>query len=945
LKVEVVLYRVICVSLFALLVGWLASCSYQQTNSQTSSDAAVAVIKSPNDGRDYRYLTLPNRLRVLLASDPDVDKAAASLVVLRGQNHDPAEFGGLAHFLEHMLFIGTEKYPDVDAYQRFISANGGSSNAYTAADHTNYFFDIHPDYFQEGLDRFAHFFIDPLLDPAYVEREKNAVHSEYQLQKKDDGWRGNSAFKASMNQDHPGARFHIGSLETLGDGVQDALLDFFAANYSADQMILVAITNEPLDVMEAWIAPMFGAIPDRDIGPAAPMPEAFKSDDLPLALSYQSLRDTKQVLYNFPVPPTEPFYRQKPALYISNLLGHEGSGSLHKRLKQQGLIESLSAGVKDLDPQNAFISVDMVLTDKGAENIEQITKLLFAYIDMLREAPIEEWRYEEQARMSELAFRFQEQSSPTGFAYRVGPLLSHFPPQDVLVAPYLMEQFDPELIQKYLSHLRPDNLLLEIVGPDIAADKVEPWFNVPYRVTAFDQALAAASRQHRDGLVLPTSNAFIPDALSLLDNDAAGPEKVVDQAGINLWLDRDTEFGAPRANVYLTLGLQDGLTQPDDLVLAQLYNRLLTDARNELTYPALLAGLAYGLSVSSAGFNLQLSGYTEKQPQLLGAVLENFTQLPIDPDKFALYQAELIRAWGNFNRERPYTQTLASVGQLLLDDRWPPAQLAQALQNKSVADLERWRQERLGAFSIEGLVHGNFSAADVEAMAQLTAEHLPLADFALHKRSVRELDERLYLEVPIDHEDASMVLYIQDQDSSVATRARSALAVQLLRQAYFTNLRTEQQLGYVVSLSSRSLHDRGGLTFIVQSPIASAAALQQATQRFLESQINVVAAMEQEVFEQNKAGLIARLTESDKNLNQRSERYWADLDLGVLSFDSAQQISQQVATLDKAEMLKFLEAALSKLNSESLLIFSRGKFEDLPSGGKAITDIAAFKRR
>jgi len=190
-----------------------------------------------------------------------------------------------------------------------------------------------------------------------------------------------------------------------------------------------------------------------------------------------------------------------------------------------------------------------------------------------------------------------------------------------------------------------------------------------------------------------------------------------------------------------------------------------------------------------------------------------------------------------------------------------------------------------------------------------------------------------------------MVLYIQDQDSSVATRARSALAVQLLRQAYFTNLRTEQQLGYVVSLSSRSLHDRGGLTFIVQSPIASAAALQQATQRFLESQINVVAAMEQEVFEQNKAGLIARLTESDKNLNQRSERYWADLDLGVLSFDSAQQISQQVATLDKAEMLKFLEAALSKLNSESLLIFSRGKFEDLPSGGKAITDIAAFKRR
>ncbi len=124
-----------------------------------------------------------------------------------------------------------------------MGAHGGSSNAYTGADHTNYFFDIQPDYFHEGLDRFAQFFISPLFDSAYVDREKHAVHSEYQLQIKDDGWRAFSAQKSALNPAHPGSRFSIGTLETLGEGVNDALLDFFAKNYSANQMVMVTVPS------------------------------------------------------------------------------------------------------------------------------------------------------------------------------------------------------------------------------------------------------------------------------------------------------------------------------------------------------------------------------------------------------------------------------------------------------------------------------------------------------------------------------------------------------------------------------------------------------------------------------------------------------------------------------------------------------------------------------
>ncbi len=103
-----------------------------------------------------------------------------------------------------MLFLGTTKYPDVDDYQNYITTHGGTFNAYTSSDHTNYFFDIQTPFLEGGLDRFAQFFIAPTFDAAYVEREKNAVNSEYQLYLKDDDWRANAVEKQVMSQTHPG---------------------------------------------------------------------------------------------------------------------------------------------------------------------------------------------------------------------------------------------------------------------------------------------------------------------------------------------------------------------------------------------------------------------------------------------------------------------------------------------------------------------------------------------------------------------------------------------------------------------------------------------------------------------------------------------------------------------------------------------------------------------
>ena len=131
--------------------------------------------KHPLDKSEERKIILENGLKVYLLSDPNFNMSSASMSVMVGSLEDPNDRQGLAHFLEHMLFLGTKKYPDVDEYGTYLKTNGGYSNAYTARDHTNYHFQVLPDGFEGAIDRFSQFFIEPLFTEKYTQRKSDNV--------------------------------------------------------------------------------------------------------------------------------------------------------------------------------------------------------------------------------------------------------------------------------------------------------------------------------------------------------------------------------------------------------------------------------------------------------------------------------------------------------------------------------------------------------------------------------------------------------------------------------------------------------------------------------------------------------------------------------------------------------------------------------------------------
>ena len=155
-----------------LLVAVLASFVVACGEDVAESTAPAVVNKSPNDEREYAAVTLDNGLQVLMVSDATTEKSAAALSVGVGAFSDPMDFQGMAHYLEHMLFMGSESFPEPDGYMNFAAENGGSSNAYTSSEITNYMITIENAAFPEALHRLSEFFSAPILTRATFRKRR-----------------------------------------------------------------------------------------------------------------------------------------------------------------------------------------------------------------------------------------------------------------------------------------------------------------------------------------------------------------------------------------------------------------------------------------------------------------------------------------------------------------------------------------------------------------------------------------------------------------------------------------------------------------------------------------------------------------------------------------------------------------------------------------------------
>ncbi|KAG2487100.1 hypothetical protein HYH03_014213 [Edaphochlamys debaryana] len=427
-----------------------------------------AILRPANDDMEYKYLVLPNSLRVLLVSDPTADKAGAAMDVCVGSISDPDAFPGLAHFTEHMLFYSSEKYPVEDEYTKFVSDRGGSTNAYTSAEHTNYHFDVNADSLAPALDRFAQFFIAPTISADGIEREVKAVDSEHGKNLSSDAWRKSQVNKTTANSRHPWARFSTGNRDTLfvapkaaGRDPRDAVVSFHAEQYSADRCCLAVMGRQALGELEALVRDMFSAVPNKALSRPQFEADVFLPEHVGLLLRIVPVREGQTLELVWQVPPSERLYREQPLGYVSHLLGHEGEGSVFALLKSRGWASALWAGESGGSLSFAsFFTVHIELTEEGQRHIREVATAVFRYIALLRSpGGISPRIWEEVRGLAQLQFDTRDKTRPFSYTTSLANGLQHYPPEDLLPALYGVPRvFAPEVIAEALAALTPERV-------------------------------------------------------------------------------------------------------------------------------------------------------------------------------------------------------------------------------------------------------------------------------------------------------------------------------------------------------------------------------------------------------------------------------------------------------------------------------------------------------
>lgn len=919
--------------------------------------AAVEVVKSPSDAREFRYLQLSNGMKVLLVSDPDADKAAASLNVGVGSASDPPGRQGLAHFLEHMLFLGTAKYPKAGEYDEFMNAHGGTENAYTAFENTNYHFSIDKDHLEGALDRFAQFFIAPLFTAEYVQREKNAVHSEYKARIKDDDRRLYSALQQVVNPRHPFSKFAVGSLETLSDrdgsAIRDELIDFYRRHYSADLMSLAVLGKEPLPRLEEWVRSRFEKVENRSVDRLAIDAPLFQPGRLPLRLDVAPLREERQLQLYFPIPTVAPYYRQKPIDYIANLLGHEGEGSLLSSLKARGWADQLGAGLGRDDSDGAAMSLSIRLSEEGLKHVEEIVELVFQTLRLIQSDGVQRWRYAEQARLAQIAFQFDQKDSALRSVIDLAETLGRVAAEDVVQAHFLMMDFDEALIRRYLACLRPDNMLMVVTAKGVETDRRDPWYDTAYAVRPIrSETLGRWATADIDGhLALPAPNPFIPEntALKVADADATSiPARIDRQPGYELWFKQDDTFRQPRADFYFSVRTPVANDSAEHAVLTSLYTQLVSDELNEFSYAAQLAGLSYSLYPHIRGFTVRISGYDDKLALLLTRIVEALRQPTLTEEALARERQTLVRGLENVRHENPYEQILSEVAKLIVHPSWTEAKRLQAARRVSLEELRDFVTQLLRDVQVVALAHGNLRRADARALGDIVKTTLvePATPVEVAPGQVVQLDSgTIYRrELTVSHPDSAVVAYFQGKDRSPAERARYELLAQMLEAPFYNDLRTEKQLGYVVSAGSLPLLEVPGVTFLIQSPTTHPADLEANIAQFLASYRGAIAAMPAELFESHREGLLSRILTREDRLQMRTDRYWSDLDLQRYRFDGRLQLAAAVRAITLEEFRRTYDQVLLNAGRRQLVVQSTGSSHEPvasvpePRAGVVISD-------
>ena len=899
--------------------------------------------QSPNDPKKYKAIILSNGLRVLLVQNLESTQSAAALAVNVGHFSDPENRQGMAHFLEHMLFLGTEKYPDGSEYQQFISQHGGNHNAWTATEHTCFFFDISHQFYDVALDRFSQFFISPLLSKEFVDKERQNIDAEFKLKLKDDIRRLYDVHKETINPKHPFSKFSVGNSHTLADfegqDLRDEVERFFNRYYRAQYMTLTMEGPQSLTDLEALADRFFTLIKPA----TTPLPiieePLYHPENLGILINVDPVKDDKQLILSFAMPSIDTYYHEKPESVLAYLLGHEGVGSLLSYLKSKQWVMGISAGSGINGSNFKDFNISLSLTDKGELHRDNIVSIAFSYINLIKSSPLPKFYYQEKQALSSLSFHYHEKLKPLDSVSQLVLNMQHYEEEDYIFGDYVMAGFCQKSIDSLLKYLCPNNLRLLHISQNSYFDKMSKWYEVPYSKNHIPQEKIEDwhNAQLLPQLHLPQANPYIvenPEVLPTTLHAQGKIPKVIDKDdGLLVWFKQDTVFNVPKGYIYIAIDSPLSLISNKNIAMTKLLVALYSDAVIEEHYNAELAGIHYHLYAHQGGVTLQISGISTNQSKLLECLLHSLYNTTYSKDKVELFKSQLITQWENSDSSKSISQLFSLLSSTMQPKNPKSKLLSQALSKVTFTEFMAFCQDVFKTISVEVLIHGNWNNEHAKKITKTIKSNFSPYYDSKHEVTPAMLDIKdkgeFKLSIEIPNHDNAAVLYYPQPEKTLEYNALTMLTSQLLSPAFFQEMRTEKQYGYLVGVGFVPINRYPGLAFYIQSPHVAPQDLVAAMDDFIARSLGLIEGITELHWDNLQQGLIGQLQEKDASLRIKSQRFWSSINNKEMGFDQRKKLIEIVANISLSDICSFINITLkNQKTKDRVVLLSYDNFND-----------------
>lgn len=865
-------------------------------------------------------------------------QSAAALCIAVGSFSDPEDLPGLAHFLEHMVFMGSLKYPDENGFDAFLKKHGGSDNASTDCERTVFQFDVQRKYFKEALDRWAQFFIHPLMIRDAIDREVEAVDSEYQLARPSDANRKEMLFGSLARPGHPMKKFFWGNAETLKHepkmnniDTYTRLRDFWQRYYSAHYMTLVVQSKETLDTLEKWVTEIFSAIPNNGL----PRPsfghltQPFDTPEFHKLYRVFPVRKVHSLSITWALPPQDQHYRVKPLHYISWLVGHEGKGSVLSFLRKKFCALALYGGNGETGfEQNStysIFSISVTLTDEGYKHFYEVAHVVFQYLKMLQQRGPDKRIWEEIQKIEANEFHYQEQTDPVDYVESLCENMQLFQKEDFLTGDQLLFEYKPDVIADALNQLCPQraNLFLLSAANEGKCNLKERWFGTQYSEEDIDKYwsdLWASDFQLNEDLHLPEENKYIATDFALKAPDCPEseyPVKILSTQQGCLWYRKDDKFKIPKA--YIRFHLISPLIQQsaENVVLFDTFVNILTHNLAEPAYEADVAQLEYKLVAGEHGLVIRVKGFNHKLPLLFQLIIDHLSDFSFTPAVFEMITEQLKKTYFNILIK---PETLAKNVRLLILEhgRWSMIDKYETLmKGLSIESLSSFVKTFKSQLYVEGLVQGNFTSRESKDFLNYVVQKLqffPLPHLCPVQFRVVDLpNTHLLCKVKaLNKSDANseVTVYYQSGARSLREYTLMELLVMHMEEPCFDFLRTKQTLGYHVYPTCRNTSGILGfsVTVATQATKYNSELVDKKIEDFLSFFEEKIKHLTEEAFSTQVTALIKLKECEDSHLGEEVDRNWNEVVTQQYLFDRLAREIEALKSLTKADLVDWFQA-------------------------------------